>query len=56
MKEILAAELDAKKFIAEKVKEIRRIVGKGTAINALSGGVDSSVVTALGHRALPAAS
>jgi GMP synthase (glutamine-hydrolysing) len=27
-------------------------VGNGTAINALSGGVDSSVVTMLGHRAL----
>ena len=27
-------------------------MGKGVAINALSGGVDSSVVTALGHRAL----
>lgn len=51
-KEILAAKLDAKQFISEKVKEIRKIVGKGTAINALSGGVDSSVVTALGHRAL----
>jgi GMP synthase (glutamine-hydrolysing) len=34
------------------VMEIRKIVGKGVAINALSGGVDSSVVTALGHRAL----
>src|SRR5512138_1545120 len=51
-KEILAAKLDPEKFISEKVREIRKIVGKGTAINALSGGVDSSVVTALGHRAL----
>jgi GMP synthase (glutamine-hydrolysing) len=50
--EIRAADLDAQKFISEKVKEIRKIVGRGVAINALSGGVDSSVVTALGHRAL----
>ncbi len=31
---------------------IREAVGNGLAINALSGGVDSSVVTVLGHRAL----
>ncbi len=40
------------KFIREQIAEIRRAVGDGTAINALSGGVDSSVVTMLGHRAL----
>src|SRR4030042_984709 len=51
-KEIRAAKLNAEQFISEKVREIRKIVGKGIAINALSGGVDSSVVTALGHRAL----
>jgi GMP synthase (glutamine-hydrolysing) len=34
------------------VEEIRRSVGDGRAINALSGGVDSSTVTLLGHRAL----
>src|SRR5512137_173017 len=39
-------------FIAEQVDAIRRGVGKGIAINALSGGVDSSVVTVLAHRAL----
>ena len=32
--------------------EIRSSVGDGWAINALSGGVDSSTVTMLGHRAL----
>ena len=32
--------------------EIRQAVGEGYAINALSGGVDSSAVTLLGHRAL----
>jgi GMP synthase (glutamine-hydrolysing) len=50
--EIRAEEMDCEKFIAEKVQEIRAAVGDGTAINALSGGVDSSTVTLLGHRAL----
>ena len=44
--------MDCQKFIQEQVEELRRTVGTATAINALSGGVDSSVVTALGHRAL----
>ncbi|HHX41757.1 MAG TPA: ExsB family transcriptional regulator [Armatimonadetes bacterium] len=52
LKEITAQELDTGQFIAEKVREIQEAVGQGTAINALSGGVDSSVVTMLGHRAL----
>jgi GMP synthase (glutamine-hydrolysing) len=50
--EIRVNELDAEQFILEKISEIRATVGTGTAINALSGGVDSSVVTMLGHRAL----
>ncbi|MDI9570729.1 MAG: ExsB family transcriptional regulator [Pseudomonadota bacterium] len=50
--EIKIQDLNVNSFIDEKVEEIRRIVGSGIAINALSGGVDSSVVTALGHRAL----
>jgi GMP synthase (glutamine-hydrolysing) len=50
--EIKAAELNPEAFIAEKVAEIRETVGNGYAVNALSGGVDSSVVTLLGHRAL----
>ena len=50
--EITTDALDSKKFIEDKVREITDTVGSGTAINALSGGVDSSVVTALGHRAL----
>jgi len=50
--EIKAHELNAEQFIAEKVSEIRAAVGDGTAINALSGGVDSSVVTMIGHMAL----
>jgi len=52
IKEITAQELDTKNFINDKVKEIRHMVGDGMAINALSGGVDSSTVTMLGHRAL----
>jgi len=52
IKEITAQKLNTEKFINEKVKEIRNVVGDGMAINALSGGVDSSTVTMLGHRAL----
>ena len=51
-KEITLQDLNPQKFIAEKVNEIKAAVGDGVAINALSGGVDSSVVTMLGHRAL----
>jgi len=52
IEEITAQALDTKAFIAGKVSEIRSAVGEGRAINALSGGVDSSTVTMLGHRAL----
>jgi len=44
--------METKKFIEEKIDEIRRRVGSENAINALSGGVDSSAVTVLGHRAI----
>ena len=44
--------MDCKEFIEQQIADIKRIVGDGKAINALSGGVDSSVVTILGHRAL----
>jgi len=44
--------MDWKAFIDEQIDSIRQAVGDGLAINALSGGVDSSVVTVLGHRAL----
>ena len=50
--EITAQDLDASRFIDEKVREIAVAVGDGTAISALSGGIDSSTVTMLGHRAL----
>jgi len=52
IREITAQELNSEKFIHEKVHEIKRVVGDGMAISALSGGVDSSTVTMLGHRAL----
>jgi len=52
IQEITAQELNSEDFINEKVKEIKGAVGDGMAINALSGGVDSSTVTMLGHRAL----
>jgi len=52
MKEIKADNMDVRKFIGDKVRDIREAVGDALAVNALSGGVDSSVVTALGHRAL----
>lgn len=50
--EITAQALNAERFIDEKVEEIKVAVGDGLALNALSGGVDSSTVTMLGHRAL----
>ncbi len=49
---IPAPKLNVKTFIEEKTKEIGEAVGGGTAITALSGGVDSAVVTMLGHKAL----
>jgi GMP synthase (glutamine-hydrolysing) len=52
IKEISAKKLNTERFISEKVKEIKDAVGNGLAINALSGGVDSSTVTMLGHKAL----
>jgi GMP synthase (glutamine-hydrolysing) len=50
--EISASSLDAQQFITEQVEKIRAAVGNGLAISALSGGVDSSTVTMLGHKAL----
>ncbi len=44
--------MDCQAFIDQQVGEIKEAVGGGVAINALSGGVDSSVVTVLGYRAL----
>ncbi len=44
--------MNYEKFIQEQIAYIKKTVGKEKAINALSGGVDSSVVTVLGHRAI----
>jgi GMP synthase (glutamine-hydrolysing) len=44
--------MDYRAFVEEQTDYIRKQVGDGLAINALSGGVDSSVVTVIGHRAL----
>ena len=52
LKEITSEQLDIEEFIAKKVEEVSSAVGNGVAINALSGGVDSAVVTIIGHRAL----
>ena len=46
--------MDCKRFIEEQAQELKKTVGTGLAINALSGGVDSAVCTVLGHRALGA--
>jgi len=52
IQEISLSQLEPKQFIDEKVHEISSLVGNEPSINALSGGVDSSVVTMLAHRAL----
>lgn len=44
--------MEANRFIEEKIKEIKETVGKERALVALSGGVDSSVVTVLAYRAI----
>ncbi|MDY6932375.1 MAG: asparagine synthase-related protein [Halobacteriota archaeon] len=44
--------MDTGKFIQEEVEKISSTVGDDLAINALSGGVDSSAVTMLAHKAL----
>ncbi|MCX8108845.1 MAG: asparagine synthase-related protein, partial [Verrucomicrobiae bacterium] len=44
--------MDYKEFIEGQINSIREQVGDNIAISAVSGGVDSSVVTVLAHRAL----
>jgi len=44
--------MDYQAFVDEQIAFIKESVGDNIAINALSGGVDSSVVTILGHRAI----
>ncbi len=50
--ELKADTLNAKQFIQGQIRQIAETVGDGLAVTALSGGVDSSVCTILGHRAL----
>ncbi len=45
-------DFNAKSFVDQKVAEIKSAVGDKKAICALSGGVDSSVVAVLAHRAV----
>ncbi len=45
-------DINPGQFIDQKIREIHSFVGDALAINTLSGGVDSAVVTMLGHRAL----
>lgn len=52
VKELTMQKLNPQKFIEDKIKEIGSTVGNELAINALSGGVDSSAVTMIGHQAL----
>ena len=44
--------MDVKKFVDQKVEEIKTTVGSEKAISALSGGVDSSACTVLAHWAI----
>ena len=52
IEEIRLEDLDVQDFIAQKTEELSSTVGDGIAINALSGGVDSSAVTLLAHKSL----
>ena len=52
MEEITLEELSPEDFIEDQVNKISDQVGSGIAINALSGGVDSSAVTMLANKAL----
>ena len=44
--------MDYRRFAQKQIRLIRRTVGPGRAISALSGGVDSAVATVLAHRAI----
>ena len=52
IQEIKTGDLKPQAFIEEQCRVIRSEVGEAKAVNALSGGVDSSVTTMLAHRAL----
>jgi len=44
--------VDAGRFVADAVEEVREAVGEGNAVIALSGGVDSSVAATLAYEAI----
>ena len=44
--------MNCENFIEKQINELKNTVKDSLAVNALSGGVDSSVVTVLGHKAL----
>ena len=46
------AGIEYKKFIEEKVSEIKELVGIEKVVSALSGGVDSAAATVLAHKAI----
>jgi GMP synthase (glutamine-hydrolysing) len=52
IEEIKASELNPDEYISKQVESIGSTVGDGIGINALSGGVDSSAVTLIGHKAM----
>jgi len=52
VREIQSDDLNPQAFIEEQCRLISEQVGASTAVNALSGGVDSSVTTLLAHRAM----
>lgn len=52
IEEIKREDLDPEIFIHDQCRRLADEIGDDTAINALSGGVDSSVTTMLAHRAL----
>ena len=52
LEEIKLENLDTGAFIESQAAAIKEAVGDDIAINALSGGVDSAVVTMIGHKAL----
>jgi len=52
IKEITLQDLKPEQFIEDQKKSINDATAGDIAINALSGGVDSSAVTLLGHKAL----
>jgi GMP synthase (glutamine-hydrolysing) len=52
IEEIKASDLNPDEYISKQVESIGSTVGEGIGINALSGGVDSSAVTLIGHKAM----